>query len=182
MNSLLKKNTPMKWILIYSLLIVFGYLLFSVTWGGVFGIFVAGRLAADPIVDNEIKGIISGQSYEKDLWKNLSPEKRDELISIFKKHFKRVNWLPVHLTSAVIPFSILGFIAGFVLRDFLLSGIIPLSLLFITLPVLSCSDFVIYNKSITVVTGVSAQIVTVYLFSYLGYRLKEKKTRIRCQQ
>lgn len=174
MNNLFKQNSPKKWLTVYLLLILVGCFLFSAVWGGVNGVMVAGRIATEPGFGKEIMKIIGTQPQDKNFWSKLPPEKKDKIKTLLKQKFKQINWLPVHLIANGLTFSILGFIAGYILRSFAFSGIIPLALLFLTLRVLNCPDFMVNNRAITTGIGISVQIVSVYLFSYLGYRLKKR--------
>ncbi len=184
----LKKNPWWKWILTYGLIIILGSLLFSATWGGVNGLLTVARVATDPSVMSEMMDIIGKEEIEKlsekdslmkgrDFIEKLSPEKRTAIENIFKGRFRKANWLPIHITVNFITFSILGFLAGLILRDFLLSGIIPLSLLLITLSILNTDEFMVGTRVFTIITGLTTQILTVYLFSIFGCRLRAKVAR-----
>jgi hypothetical protein len=143
MNELLKKNPLWKWLVVYGLLILFGGLLFSATWGGVNGLLVAAKLATDPSFQSEIMKIIGEEptGNDKDLWEKLPAEKRIAIETLVKERFKKINWLPIHLIVNFITFSILGFLTGIILRDFIFSGILPLALLFLTLSILKANEF-----------------------------------------
>jgi tetratricopeptide (TPR) repeat protein len=176
----LKKDPWWKWILTYVLTIIFGSFLFSATWGGVNGLLTAARLVTDPSVMSEMMKIIGKEDIEilsdakRDATGKFSPEKMAAIENLFKKHFKKINWLPVHITVNFITFSILGFLVGIILRDFLLSGIIPLSLLLITLPVLNADAFMVETRTLTIIIGLTTQIITVYLFALFGCQLRAK--------
>jgi len=125
MGNIFKKNSLWKWVLVYFLIILFGTFLFSGTWGGVNGLLVASRIAADPSFYSEVTKSIGEPLPEKDsdYLKRLPPEKRDRIFALVRERFKDVNWLPIHLIVNFITFAILGFLAGIILKDFILSGI-----------------------------------------------------------
>ncbi len=184
----LKKNPWWKWILSYVLIIILGSLLFSATWGGVNGLLTAARLVTDSSAMSEMMEIIGKEDIEKlsekdslikkgDVIEKLSPEKRAAIENFIKDRFRKSNWLPIHITVNFITFSILGFLAGFILRDFLLSGIIPLSLLLITLSILNADEFMVKTRILTIITGLTTQLITVYLFSLFGCRLRARIAR-----
>jgi len=175
MNNIFKQNSLKKWLIVYLSLILGGYFLFSAVWGGVNGLMVAGRIAIEPGFDKEIMKIMGTQPQEKDFWEKLPQQTKNEIKALLKQRFRQINWLPVHLIVNVLTFSVLGFIAGYLLKNFAFSGIIPLTLSFEALPVLNCPDFMVTSRATTHIIGISAQIASVYLFSYLGYRLKERK-------
>lgn len=177
--NLLKKNPLWRWLVVYGLIILFGGLLFSAAWGGVNGLLIAAKLATDPSFDSEMMKLIGEppSGNDKDFLEKLPAEKRIAIEALVKERFKKINWLPIHLLVNFTTFSILGFLAGLFLKDYLLSGIIPLSLLFLTLPILEANEFMVKSKALTVIIGLSTQVLTVYLFSFLGYGVREKMIR-----
>jgi hypothetical protein len=179
MKRLLKKNPLWKWLVVYVLLILFGGLLFSATWGGVNGLLVAAKLATDPSFQTEMMKIIGEESTgnDKDFLNEVSVEKRIAIEKLVRERFEKINWLPIHLIVNFITFSILGFLIGIILRDFIFSGILPLALLFLTLSILKANEFMVQNKILTIVIGLSVQLLVVYLFSFLGFRLRERMIR-----
>lgn len=177
MRKLPGKNPLWKWIAGYGLIILFGkFFLFPSAWSGVNRFLVLSELAKDSSFQSEVKKITGEDTSEKDkdFWKRLSDEKKEAVKVVVRERFEKVDWLPVHLLVNLITFSILGLLSGIFLRGIILSGIIPLFLSLSTLPVLGSVDFMVGSKYITIAVGLSTQLIAVYLFSYLGFRTKER--------
>lgn len=148
-----------KRIAVYLGVIAVGYFLFPAVWGGVGGLLVGSRLASDSAVQAELEGMLRGG--EETARENLSPEKRETLETLIKQRFKNVSWWRIHLLANAITFATLGALAGlFGLVRY--SVVIPLALLPLTARVLAADEFAAGSRALTILLGLSAQLVAVY--------------------
>ena len=161
----------------YILIIAVGAVLFSAAWGGVLGYIGGGVLAkliADPSFQAEyLKIEETGDKAKMEYLIN-------EHFETVKEQLKKVNWLPAHSIISFLTFSILGFLLGVILREYSFAGLVPLALLFVTLPVLTDENFLVKNKTVTVALNLSIQLASVYAFAYIGrsIRLRTMKSRL----
>ncbi|HAX61831.1 MAG TPA: hypothetical protein DCX95_04640 [Elusimicrobia bacterium] len=176
----MKFKKILKPVIVYISVTIFGYFLFSATWGGISGIIFASKFHRNSEYQKEIHKAIKSVEYEdlmdeKKMWDKVPQEIQEKISKLTKENLKAVNWFPIHLLTNFGTFAILGFIVGLILKDYRFSGIIPLLLLFLTLKILTYEDFVFISKFVTVLCGITSQFIAVYLFSFLAYIIKSKK-------
>jgi hypothetical protein len=180
LTAVLAKNTTRRWLSIYILLTILGYLLFPTVWGLVIGTYWGVKFASDPFMINEIEKLVGDNPIQgyRDFHK-LPEEQRTRFEKILREELRSINWFPLHFTANLITFGILGLLAGWLLRDHILAGIIPLSLLLGTLGILMHEDFSSGYPELTILFGISIQFISVYLSAYWGVQLKERRLLVK---
>lgn len=168
-----------KWATVYIVIIVLGTFLFSAVWGGVSGLVLGAKFAADPALQEELQKSLGKEAFrhfDLQAFKNLPPDKRNELEAILKKRYKEVDWFPIHLAVNAITFGILGLVAG-LFRMVRYSVFIPIGLSFITLRILGAEDFKVYSQWMTEIMGFMTQVGAVYLSAFTGYWIRNKRIK-----
>ena len=155
-------------------------MLFPATWGAVGGALVVRKIVADPSFQAEVMKRLP--EAKTDVKKMPPNEKKRLTEGIVKERFKEANWLPVHLIVNFVTFSMLGFLAGILLKEFSFSGIIPLVMLFFTLPTLASTEFMVKSKTVTISIGLLTQTLSVYLFAFVGTWIRNLVSRKKEQK
>ncbi|GFE56721.1 hypothetical protein [Geobacter sp. AOG1] len=160
----------MKRIIVYILLIILGYIFFPVVSGGISGAYFVAKVNSDITLQAKINKIY--KDYPNSLSNNI--DRKRIVYMAYSERMTNTDRLIIISLINIVTFSVIGLVYGFALRSYLLSGVIPCFMLMLTLQSFSSDYLIINNKVATVIFGLLIQIITIYLFSYLGCAIKNR--------
>jgi hypothetical protein len=174
-------------VIVYLLAVALAWVLTPLVWGGTGGLAIGLSINLSPEVKQrtaaflEERGITADTSRADAMnaYQNLSEEDRAQLRQIVGEAMKNIDWFAMALVASAIVFGLVGFLAGFFARSWLLAGGVPaLTLLTYNL----VTGFRLAKALPTwqkVVVVVVAQFAVCYLMAYfgawLGLRMKQRR-------
>lgn len=166
-------------IVTYAAFVLIAGILTPIVWGLTGGAVMGLSVVRDPAYSQEVlaflkeKGIDTStdRTSAQAAVQNLSVEDKEQLAGITNEAMTGVNWFYLTVFASVLVFSFVGILAGFLSKNWLLAGLIPLILLLTGFSIFAFripGELPMLQKALVVVF---AQVGVCYAFALLGARL-----------
>ncbi|MBI3398599.1 MAG: hypothetical protein HY026_05130 [Deltaproteobacteria bacterium] len=174
-----------KTIISYAICLVLLFILIEVTMGITVGVLSGIIIGTDKATQEDISKILQERDikeidipksiFSDDEWyKNLPPEVQKDLKTVVKRNLQEINWFGVTLFVSAFVFAVVGFLCGFINKDYTLVGFFVVISFLLNNPIVRfpyAKDLGLLQKFIVVAV---AQFGICYLFGYLGTLLGRK--------
>ncbi len=179
---------------IYLVAAALSWFVVSLTWSAAGLVLGGAGVAGDEAVREEMREILQRHGVpvedfpetttERIRWvRELPPGAREDMQALIQREvLSRTNWFVPALIVSGVVFGVLGLLAGFFSREYVLVGVVPVLTFFIRNPLtyMEPARGLPWVRQLLIVAV--GQFGAVYLFGWLGARLGRKRDRRRWER
>ncbi|TAN44456.1 MAG: hypothetical protein EPN22_06610 [Nitrospirae bacterium] len=167
----------------YAICFIALIVLIEATWGITSGLLVGNSMGTDKTTQAEVSRILkergikepySSNDDNENWYEKLPPDVKEEIQRVVKRKLQTLNWFGITIFISMLTFSTIGFLCGFLNRDFTFVGILVLLSFLVNNPVVRfphAKALDLLQKALVVL----AQFGACYLFGYFGVILRRKR-------